>query len=203
MIQRMLLMLLLILCVPTSRSSGFSYAQITVVIDSEHTKTSTTEAYSASVSTGIKALLENGFIEKISKVQEFFKVASDIVSAVVKNLKMTKELIEVEKDIIKLYMRSLERLDEAEDFKDKWKYRWILGQLFLEAQQIFELFDLATQQNKGIIDDKGRIQLIKHSLKEAKRIKRSMYATVRRTNRHLYAIKRQQKELEVFTNLFE
>ena len=202
MIQRILLMLLLILflCMATSYRS---LAQVTVVIDSEHTKTSTTEAYSASVSTGIKALLENGFIEKISKVQDFFKVASDIVSAVVKNLKMTKELIEVEKDIIKLYMRSLERLDAAEDFTDKWKYRWILGQLFLEAQQVLELFDLATQQNKGIIDDKGRIQLIKHSLKEAKRIKRSMYATVRRTNRHFYAIKRQQKELEVFTNLFE
>jgi len=180
-----------------------SLAQITVVVDQEHTKTSTVEAYTASVSTGIKALLENGFIEKISKVQEFFKVASDIVSAVVRNLKMTKELIEVEKDIIKLYKRSLDRLEEAEDFTDKWKYRWILGQLFLEAQQVFELFDLATQQNKGIIDDKGRIQLIKHSLKEAKRIKRSMYATVRRTNRHIYAIKRQQKELEVFTNLFE
>ena len=97
----------------------------------------------------------------------------------------------------------MERLDEAEDFTDKWKYRWILGQLFLEVQQVFELFDLATQQNMGIIDDKGRIELIKHSLKEAKRIKRSMYAEVRRTNRHIYAIRRQQKELEVFTNLFE
>ena len=190
---------ILLLCSMTA----IGLAQITVVRDQEHTKTSAVEAYTASVSTGIKALLENGFIEKISKVQEFFKVASDIISAVVKNLKMTKELIEVEKDIIKLYKRSLERLAEAEDFKDKWKYRWILGQLFLEAQQVFELFDLATQQNMGIIDDKGRIELIKHSLKEAKRIKRSMYATVRRTNRHIYAIKRQQKELEVFTNLFE
>jgi len=193
-------LLLLLICTITTT---IGFAQITVVSDQEHMETSTVEAYTASVSTGIKALLENGFIEKISKVQEFFKVASDIVSAVVSNLKMTKELIEVEKDIIKLYQRSLERLDEAEDFTDKWKYRWILGQLFLEAQQVFELFDLATQQNMGIIDDKGRIELIKHSLKEAKRIKRSMYATVRRTNRHIYAIKRQQKELEVFTNLFE
>lgn len=193
-------LLLLLICTITTT---IGFAQITVVSDQEHMETSTVEAYTASVSTGIKALLENGFIEKISKVQEFFKVASDIVSAIVKNLKMTKELIEVEKDIIKLYQRSLERLDEAEDFTDKWKYRWILGQLFLEAQQVFELFDLATQQNMGIIDDKGRIELIKHSLKEAKRIKRSMYAAVRRTNRHIYAIKRQQKELEVFTNLFE
>ena len=177
-------------------------AQITAVRDQAHIKTSTVETYSAGVSTSIKALLENGFIEKISKVQDFFKVASEIISKVVKNLKMTKELIQVEKDIIQLYMRSLERLDNAEDFKDKWKYRWILGQLFLEARQIFEVFDLATQNNMGIIDDKGRIELIKYALKESKRIKKSMTATIRRTNRHIYRIERQRKELEVFTNLF-
>jgi len=62
---------------------------------------------------------------------------------------------------------------------------------------------LQSLQISRIIDDKGRIELIKHSLKKAKRIKRSMYATVRRTNRHIYTIKRQQKELEVFTKLFQ
>jgi len=76
-------LLILLICATTS----ISRAQLTVVVDTEHTKTSTVEAYTASVSTGIKALLENGFIEKISKVQEFFKVASDIISAVVANLK--------------------------------------------------------------------------------------------------------------------
>jgi len=78
--RRMLLMLLL------GNVWFTSIAQITVVRDQEHMETSIVEAYTASVSTSIKALLENGFIEKISKVQEFFKVASDIVSAVVKNL---------------------------------------------------------------------------------------------------------------------
>jgi len=178
-------------------------AQVTPVMDREHIETSRVESYSAAVSTSVKAILENGFIEKISKVQEFFKLASEIVSAVVKNLKMTKELIETEQDIFKLYIKYLKRLDESEDFEDKWKYRWILGQLFLESNRIFEVFDIATQENMGIIDDKGRIQLIKQTLIKAKSIKRSLRATMRRANRQVYRVKRQQKELEVFTNLFE
>lgn len=178
-------------------------AQVTTVRDAEHIKTSTVETYTASISTSIKALIENGLIEKISKVQEFLKVASDIISKVVANLKMTKELIQVEKDINQLFIRSLDQLDQAEDFKDKWKYRWILSQLFLEAIRVFEIFDIATLQNRGIIDDKGRIELIKFSLKEAKRIKKAMKSTIRRTNQHFYKLKRQQKELEVFTKLFK
>jgi len=182
----------------------FGTAQVVApVMDRDHIETSRVESYSAAVSTGIKAILENGFIEKISKVQEFFKVASEIISAVVKNLKMTKELIETEQDIFKLYIKYLKRLDESEDFEDKWKYRWILGQLFLESNRIFEVFDIATQENMGIIDDKGRIELIKQTLIRAKGIKRSLRATMRRANRQVYRVKRQKKELEVFTNLFE
>ena len=175
----------------------------TTVMDREHIETSRVESYSASVSAGIKAIFENGFIETISKVQEFFRTASEIISAVVANLKMTKELIETEKEIFELYTRYLQRLDESEDFEDKWKYRWILGQLFLEANQIFEVFDIATQENMGIIDDKGRIQLIKQTLIKAKSIKKSLRATMRRANQQVYQVKRQQKELEVFTNLFD
>jgi len=116
---------------------------------------------------------------------------------------MTKELIETEKEIFELYTKYLKRLDESEDFEDKWKYRWILGQLFLESNRIFEVFDIATQENMGIIDDKGRIQLIKQTLIKAKGIKKSLRATMRRASRQVYRVKRQQKELEVFTNLFE
>ena len=177
--------------------------QVTPIRDQDHIETTTVESYSASVSTGLKAILENGFIEKISKVQAFLKTASEIISTVVKNLKITKELVETEKDIFKLYQRYIQRLEEAEDFEGKWKYRWVLAQLLLEADQIFEVFDIATMENKGIIDDKGRIELIKRTLAKAKQIKRSLRATMRRANQQVYRVKRQKKELEVFTNLFK
>jgi len=176
---------------------------ITLVRDGDHTKTSLVETYSASVSTGIKALLENGFIEKISKVQTFFKEASEFISKVVANLKMTKELIETEKDIQRLFIRYLDRLDSTEDFKDKWKYRWILLQLAQESTKVFEIFDIAYERKVGILDDNGRIHLIKHTLKEAKKIKAAMKTVIKDTNRQFYTIKKFEREVATFSALFE
>lgn len=178
-------------------------SQATAVVDAEHQKTSAIEAATETAATGLKQFFEKPWIEKISKVQSFFKDASQLVSKVVQNLRMTRQLIQTEKDIYELFVRSVERIDNMEDFTDKWKHRWILLQLLNESTKVFEIFDLATQQNMGIIDDKGRIKLIKKALTQANTIKRSMRAAVRRTNRTLYKLKRKQKDIETFSKLFK
>lgn len=180
-----------------------SWAQITTVVDGEHNATTKIEAITAGAATGLKQFFESPFIEKISKVQTFFKDASQLVSKIVQNLRMTRQLIETEKEIYELFVRSLDQIDKAENFAGKWKYRWILLQLFNESTRIFEVFDIATQQNMGIIDDKGRILLIKKALKQAKMVKSAMKATVRRTNRAWYKLKRNQREFETFSKLFK
>ena len=180
-----------------------SFAQVTTVIDGEHITTTKIEAITAGAATGLKQFFESPFIENISKVQTFFKEASQLVSKIVQNLRMTRQLIETEKEIYELFVRSLDQIDKAEDFADKWRYRWILLQLFNESTRIFEVFDIATQQNMGIIDDKGRILLIKNALKQAKTVKASMKATVRRTNRAWYKLKTKQREVETFSKLFK
>ena len=178
-------------------------AQVTTVIDGQHNATTKIEALTETAATGLKQFFESPFIEKISKVQTFFKDASQLVSKIVQNLRMTRRLIETEKEIYELFVRSLDQIDKAEDFAGKWRYRWILLQLFNESTRIFEVFDIATQQNMGIIDDKGRILLIKKALKQAKAIKSAMKVTVRRTNRAWYKLKRNQREFEVFAALFK
>ena len=178
-------------------------SQITTVIDGQHNATTKIEALTETAATGLKQFFESPFIEKISKVQTFFKDASQLVSKIVQNLRMTRRLIETEKEIYELFVRSLDQIDKAEDFAGKWRYRWILLQLFNESTRIFEVFDIATQQNMGIIDDKGRILLIKKALKQAKAIKSAMKVTVRRTNRAWYKLKRNQREFEVFAALFK
>lgn len=178
-------------------------AQVTTVTDFQHGGTTKIEALTETAATGLKQFFEMPFIEKISKVQTFFKEASQIVSTVVKNLRMTRELVETEKEIYELFVKSLAQIDAAEDFSGKWRHRWILLQLFNESGRIFEVFDLATQQNMGIIDDKGRIQLIKKALKQAKTVKRAMKAAVRRTNRSWYKLKAKQREFETFGKLFK
>lgn len=176
--------------------------QVTQVYDPEHNSTTVVESAAELASVGLKQFLENPWLENISKVQSFFWKASQVVSAVVANLRMTRELIQTEKDIFNLFARSLAKLDATEEFEDKWKYRWILLQLFREATQVFEVFDIATMEYKGIIDDKGRIELIKNSLKRATAIKGAMKLAIRRTNQALFKIKVKKRELEVFTNFF-
>ena len=178
-------------------------SQVTAVIDPNHNATTRIEALTETAATGLKQFFESPFIEKISKVQTFFKDASQLVSKIVQNLRMTRQLIETEKEIYELFVRSLDQIDKAEDFAGKWRYRWILLQLFNESTRIFEVFDIATQKNMGIIDDKGRILLIKNALKQAKTVKASMKATVRRTNRAWYKLKTKQREFETFSKLFK
>ena len=178
-------------------------AQVTAVTDVEHTQTSTVEATVETASTALKQFFEKPWIEQISKVQTFLKDASQIVSAIVKNLRMTRQLIQAETDIYNLFVRYLALLDESESFAEKWKYRWILTQLFQENLKNFEVFDLATQQNRGIIDDKGRIKLIKDTLHRTNKIKAAMRSTIARANRAWYRLKRQEKEIKTFKELFK
>ena len=191
---------ILLICFVLSLSA---MSQVTAVIDPNHNATTKIEALTETAATGLKQFFESPFIEKISKVQTFFKAASQLVSKIVQNLRMTRQLIDTEKDIYELFIRSLDQIDKAEDFPGKWKHRWVLLQLFNESTRIFEVFDLATQKNMGIIDDKGRILLIKNALKQAKSVKGAMKAAVRRANRSWYKLKRTEKEFETFAKLFK
>ena len=141
--------------------------------------------------------------ERISKVQDFFKKASETVNVVIKNLKMTHDLIETEKKINRLFNQSVEQINESENVLQKWKYQWILGQLYWESRNIFGAFDLAHTEGQGVMDDEGRIRIIQNTLKEARSVYRAMRATIRRANRATYKFQRQKRELEVFNRLFD
>lgn len=140
--------------------------------------------------------------ERISKVQDFFKKASETVNVVIRNLKMTHDLIETEEKINRLFNQSIQQINASENVLQKWKYQWILGQLYWESRNIFGAFDLAHTEGQGIIDDEGRIRIIQNTLKEARSVYRTMRATIRRANRATYKFQRQKRELEVFNRLF-
>jgi len=156
------------------------------------------------VMTASKAIREEilPWKERISKVQDFFKKASETVNVVIKNLKMTHDLIETEKKINRLFTRSIDQINESENVLQKWKYQWILGQLYWESRNIFGAFDLAHTEGQGIMDDEGRIRIIQNTLKEARSIYQAMRATIRRANRATYKFQRQKRQLEVFNRLF-
>ena len=143
------------------------------------------------------------FKETISKVQSFFKDAKTKVNAVVVNLKMTQQVIEMEGKISALFLHSLTLMEEAENVPYIWKHRWVLAQLWYESRNILEVFDLAYLKDKGIMDDQQRITLIKETLKKLRKVHAAMRLKVRRTQRLEYKIKVKQREVAAFTTLFQ
>lgn len=178
-------------------------AQVTAVVDGEHNSSSTIEAVSEGTNLALKQFFENPAWERISKVQQFLKDASTIISNVIKNLKITRELVEVETDIIQTFNRTSQLIDESESLPKKWLYQKMLIELWAEKLTIFEVFDLATKDNIAVMDDEGRILLIKQSLIKAKQIKKAMRIIVRRANKDIYLARSTEREIAAFSNLFQ
>ena len=197
---KLLILAIIILALFTTTSLP---AQVTAVVDKSHVGTTTIELTTNTASTVMKTIFENPAWEKISKVQQFLKDASTIISAIIKNMKMTRELVEIETEIFELLGDTYETMHEVEYFPDKWVYRKAATELYYEKLKLFEIFDLAEQQNKGIIDDEGRIQLIKEVYIKAKEIRSAMRIINRRARKQSALYRRAKKEIEVFGKLFQ
>ena len=139
--------------------------------------------------------------DRISKVQQFFQQASQKVNLVVKNLAMVNDLIALENKINKLFSTSIQKLDRAESFEEKWKHRIILYEVYKESLNIFNVFDISIQE-QGTMDDENRIILVRDSLKKARKVYTSLRVAVRRVNKEFTKIEKTKKELEVFDRLF-
>jgi len=145
-------------------------------------------------------------------VQRFFQKAHTVVKGVIKNMKMIEKIIETHSDIRQLYANSIQVLNSPRDtdmdgiddldFLDKWKHAQILLALSTEATGVFELFTSLVEDDALMLDDSGRIEFLKDTLRGLIRIKSAMRVELRRINKEIYQYRRLEKELEVFDNLF-
>ena len=152
------------------------------------------------------------FVGNIKDVQEFMSKASMIVSGVVKNVQMVQKIIEIEKDITKLVNQSIEIISSPKDadgdgeadfeFLDKWKHIQVLLAISSEATNVFDLFKNVIEEDATIMDDKGRLTLIRDAYKDAVRIRATIRAQLRRINKEVYQYRRLKKEIEVYDNFF-
>jgi len=146
-------------------------------------------------------------------VQQFFRKAHTVVKGVIKNMQIIENIIETHSDIRKLYDNSLTVLNAPRDtdldgvddldFLDKWKHAQILLALSTEATGVFELFTQLVEDDALMLDDSGRIEFLKDTLRRLIRIKSAMRVELRRINKEIYQYRRLEKELEVFDRLFE
>ena len=91
-----------------------------------------------------------------------------------------------------------------DDFEllDKWKHIQILLAIASQAENMFDLFKHTVEDDSTIMDDKGRLTIIKDAYTDARRIKQQIKAQLRRINKEVYQFKRLKKEGEVFDELF-
>ena len=151
-------------------------------------------------------------VENIQNLQEFMSKASMIVSGVVKNIQLVKALVEQEKEIAQLVAQSINRLNEPLDedgdgiddldFLDKWKHVQILLGIAAEADGVFELFKNVIEDDSMIIDDRGRLTIIKDAYNDSFKIKSAIKTAIRRVNREIYDYRRARRELEIFEEFF-
>ena len=151
-------------------------------------------------------------VENIKDLQEFMSKASMIVSGVVKNIQLVKALVEQEKDIARLVSQSINRLNEPLDedgdgiddldFLDKWKHIQILLGIAAEADGVFELFKNVIEEDAMIMDDRGRLTIIKEAYNDSFKIKAAIKTQIRRVNRKIYEYRRVKRELEIFDEFF-
>lgn len=152
------------------------------------------------------------FVGNIKDVQEFMSKASMIVNGVVKNVQMVRKIIEVEKDIAKLVNQSIDIISSPKDadgdgeddfeFLDKWKHIQILLAISSEATNVFDLFKNMIEEDATIMDDKGRLTLIRDAYKDATRIRATIRAQLRRINKEVYQYRRLKKEIKIYEEFF-
>ena len=151
--------------------------------------------------------------ENIKDIQDFFRKAETVVNGAIKNMRMVREIVETEKDIIELYTRSINKLNEPIDedgdgiddleFLDKWKQVQILLAFTKEAASVFELFNNLIEDDAFTMNDKGRIVFLEKAYKDMLLIKRAMSAQLRRINKQIYIYQRQRRQLKTYSAFFE
>ena len=140
--------------------------------------------------------------ERVGKIQDFFRKANEKIGTVVKNFTMTRKLIETEADIRSLFVVTRARIEEAPGIVDRWKHIWILTSLWHEALVIFGEFDLVHEDGESVMDDDGRIIIIREALKKAVTVRSAMKLVIRRINRETGSTRRQIRERALYKHLF-
>jgi len=156
----------------------------------------------------MKKALEDSevFIGLIKDVGEFFQKANKVVNESIKNMRMVKAIVEDYQQILDMYNQALtdiaditlsaDNLDGVEEIVfDKIKHTKILAALLKETENSFELFTEIMDEDKLIMDDKGRVMLIQKTHFTLRKTKNSMRVAMRRVNREIFYYKRDLQNL--------
>ncbi len=194
----------IILLILFSFSTNIVAQTIVPVKDKKHRKFSKVMKKVQTVSLAINARV-TAYVGTIKDIQEVTAKALQVVNGVVKNVRMVKEIIRIKKDINELVLKSISVItsDDGYDLVDKWKHVQVLLTIADQAESIFDLFKNVVEDDTTIMDDDGRLTIIKEVYIDARKIKIQVKSQMRRINKEVYKIRTWEREVELFENLFE
>lgn len=194
----------IILLILFSFSTNIVAQTIVPVKDKKHRKFSKVMKKVQTVSLAINARV-TAYVGTIKDIQEVTAKALQVVNGVVKNVRMVKEIIRIKKDINELVLKSISVItsDDGYDLVDKWKYVQVLLTIADQAESIFDLFKNVVEDDTTIMDDDGRLTIIKEVYIDARKIKIQVKSQMRRINKEVYKIRTWEREIELFESLFK
>lgn len=191
---------------------GTTQIPVGAVVDADLTGTNTV-VLTAETVTNFLLKKERPLQENIKDIQAFFRKAETVVNKSIVNMRMVRKIIDTQADILHLYQRALNRLNQPTDedgdgiddleFLEKWKHIEILLALTKEMDGVFELFENLIEDDAFTMNDKGRIIYLEKSYKDMLLLKRAMRAQLRRINRQIYTYRSQRRQLLVYGNFFK
>jgi len=152
-------------------------------------------------------------VKSIGEIQEFTSKAVSVVNGAVRNIKMVKRLILMQKEIGELVEGSINKItaprdqdgdgEDDLDFLDRWRHVEILLAIAGQADDVFDLFKNVIEGDGTVMDDKGRLTLIKEAYGDALKIRNAIRVQLRRINREIFKHRMEKREIEAFAKIFK
>jgi len=152
------------------------------------------------------------FQETIKNVQDFFLKTNALVNGAVRDMRMAREIVAIQGQITELFARTVSKIHTLEDadgdgetdldLPDRWRHIQILTAITGEAVSAFEIFTNVVEDDAMAMNDKARISWIHRVYREMRKIRRAMYAQIRRINRDMYRVTRINREAGLWKKLF-
>lgn len=138
----------------------------------------------------------------ISEIGEFFRETKENVNIVVTNLKLAKELIDTLPQLEKNFLKAIRFVQQAEHIRPRWKYGYQLAELWYRSKEVIEVFRLAYDRDKGLMNDEQRIRLIDDTLRRLKKVNKALLTQHHRNLKLEMTLYSAKEEIKSFEKIF-
>lgn len=150
-------------------------------------------------------------VNKIQQIQDYAQKAHRLVNGVVKNVQMVNQIIKIEGEILNTVSKAIDLLNQPLATQEgsldlavieKWKHIEVLLAIGGQKDNVFELFKNVLEDDVLVMDDKGRLNLIRKTYEDVLKMRIALRVEIRRINKQVLHYTRKRRELLKYKELF-